>query len=257
MPGPAAQEKLLGIRPLRPDTYNITITRAHLSVFWNHSPWNPRPGYAAVPQLETKTVTVDEELSLLESSVRKLKIEYDIFFGGGAKKPPADTEFRVQSLIKKYSDSQRLNFGQRFRYNSIVQRYSLYSVLWQQKLKIKDEGYRRPADARLGIAGMRIDEEKAAAPTAPAHSAESGDRPFVAYFSDVDSEHDRVMSLYTAMVEAKNKAGEKASSGNPDSFKAFVKKKTEEIRREYGCSAVEYSVEMENGQVKLKAKAKT
>src|SRR5437868_3993573 len=37
-------------------------------------------------------VTVDEELSILDDNVRRLKIEYDIFFGGGSKKPPADLE---------------------------------------------------------------------------------------------------------------------------------------------------------------------
>jgi hypothetical protein len=35
-----------------------------------------------------------------------------------------------------------------------------------------------------------------------------------------------------------------------------VQKKTEQIRKQYGCEAVEYTVEMQNGQVKLKAKAK-
>ncbi len=50
-------------------------------------------------------MTVDEESSLLEETVRRLKIEYDVYFGGGSKKPPADTEWRVQSIIKKYSDA--------------------------------------------------------------------------------------------------------------------------------------------------------
>ena len=108
-------------------------------------------------------MTVDEELTLLEDSIRRLKIEYDVFFGGGAKKPPADTEWRVTSLLKKYSDGHRMNFSQRFRYNSLQQKFALYNGLWQQKMKIKEEGYRRPQDAVLGIAGMRIDEEKAAA----------------------------------------------------------------------------------------------
>ena len=40
-------------------------------------------------------MTVDEELNLLEDNMRRLKVEYDVFFGGGSKKPPADTEWRV------------------------------------------------------------------------------------------------------------------------------------------------------------------
>jgi hypothetical protein len=59
------------------------------------------------------------------------------------------------------------------------------------------------------------------------------------------------------MIEARSKAGDaNAKAASIDSFKAFVAKKTEQIRKDYGCHAVEYSVEMEDGQVKLKAKAK-
>jgi len=202
-------------------------------------------------------VTVDEELNLLEESVRRLKIEYDVYFGGGSKRPPADTDWRVQNLIKKHSDGHKMTFPQRFRYNSIVQRYALFSDLWRQKLKIKEEGYRRPQDAVLGIAGMREEEEReAAAALKGEEPVEAGEKPFVAHFSDVDAEHDRVQALYQAMLSAKQKAGESAPGGDLNSFKQFVKKKTEQLRKDYGCHAVEYSVEMENGQVKLKAKAK-
>ena len=50
--------------------------------------------------------------------------------------------------------------------------------------------------------------------------------------------------------------GEKsAAAGSFESFQSFVKRKTEQIRKEQKCSFVEYSVEVEKGQVKLKAKA--
>jgi hypothetical protein len=200
-------------------------------------------------------VTVDEELSMLEDSIRRLKIEYDVFFGGGAKKPPADLEWRVNSILKKYSDGNKMNFAQRFRYNTLQQKYALYNGLWQQKLKIKEEGYRRPQDAVLGIAGLRIDEEHAAA---EALARKKGAQPFEGFkthFSDVSAESENVQRLFNAMMAAKKKAGENTNA-SVESFKMFVQKKTEQIRKDYGCHAVEYSVELENGQVKLKAKAK-
>jgi hypothetical protein len=201
-------------------------------------------------------VTVDEELTILEETIRRLKIEYDVFFGGGSKRPPSDTEWRVTSLIKKYSDSQKMNFPQRFRYNSIVQRYAIFSDLWRQKCKIKEEGYRRPQDALLAIQGLRTAEEKEAAASLEAGSA-GQEKPFSVACSDVDSDHEHVQRLFDAMVAARTKAGDAAAgSANFDSFKAFVKKKTEQIRKDYGCHAVEYSVEMDGGQVRLKAKAK-
>src|SRR5579863_2034253 len=103
--------------------------------------------YAGIHASRGTLVTVDEELTLLEESLRRLKIEYDVYFGGGAKKPPADTDWRVQSIIKKFNDGHRLSFAQRFKYNGLVQKYALFNGLWQQKLRIKEEGYRRPQDA--------------------------------------------------------------------------------------------------------------
>lgn len=204
-------------------------------------------------------MTVDEELNVLEEYMRRLKIEYDVYFGGGSKKPPADTEWRVTSLLKKYSDSSKLSFAQRFKYNAIAQKYALFNDLWRKKLRIKEEGYRRPQDAILGIQGLRTEEEHKAEAELEGGAQKAPDdfSPFSIACSDADAEHQHVKALYDAMMQAKQKAGENAPSGASfDSFKAFVKKKTEQIRKDYGCHAVEYSVEMENGQVRLKAKAK-
>ena len=198
-------------------------------------------------------MTTDEELNVLEESVRRLKIEYDVFFGGGAKRPPAETEWRVQNILKKYSDGSKLSFAQRFKFNTIQQRYAKYADLWRQKAKIKEEGYRRPQDAVLGISGMRRQEENAAA---AALEGDVGDQPFKVACSDVATDHESVQSLFNAMMDARKKAGQAVDPNSFESFKKFVAGKTDQIRKEFGCHAVEYSVEMQDGQVKLKAKAK-
>lgn len=201
-------------------------------------------------------MTIDEELDLLDSSLRRLKIEYDVYFGGGSKKPPNDTLWRVNSLIKKYSDSQKLNFSQRYKLNTLTQRYAIFSDLWRQKLKIKEEGYRRPQDAVLGIAGLRTDVERAAQQALKAGETAEGevgvDRIAC---SDVDREIESVRALYDRMMSEKQKTGE--APGAPfESFAAFLKKKTEQIRKDFKCEAVEYSLEIQGNQVKLKAKPK-
>jgi hypothetical protein len=201
-------------------------------------------------------VTVDEELNVLEESIRRLKIEYDVFFGGGSKRPPSDTEWRVSSLIRKYSDSNKLSYAQRFRYNGIAQRYAIFSDLWRQKLKIKEEGYRRPQDANLGISGLRTEQEHAAAVALEAQTV-NPNQPFRVVCSDADVDYQNVHELFEAMVRARTRAGDAAAANASfESFKNFVKKKTEQIRKEFGCRAVEYSIEVENNQVRLKAKAK-
>ena len=105
-------------------------------------------------------MTVDEELDLLGSHLRRLKIEYEIFFSNPQKKPPTDLEWKVLTSLRKFADGNRLNFSQRFRYNEMAQRYAIYSDLWRKKCRIREEGYRRPQDALLSVQGVRIDEDE-------------------------------------------------------------------------------------------------
>jgi len=210
-------------------------------------------------------VTIDEELGVLDSQLRRLKIEYEIYFSNPTKKPPTDIEWKVLSLLRKFSDGGRMSFTQRYRYNEMAQRYAIYSDLWRKKSRIREEGYRRPQDALLSIQGLRDQERQpehkvygvsaAAMATAGATAGAPEEKPFSVQCSDVRAERDQVQKLYHALTEAKRIAGENVS-GNLDSFSAFVQKKTDQIRKEHGCHSVEYSVEVHDGHVKLKAKAK-
>ena len=187
-------------------------------------------------------MTVDEELTSLEENVRRLKVEYDIFFGGGSRRAPADLDWRVQGMIKKYSDSHKLSMEQRFKYNTVVQRYAIYSDLWRQKLRIKEEGYRRPQDALLGIQGVR--------PMAGDAPTREGKSSAVLLFAGGD-ETESIRELYAPIQSAtsKGKAG-----GTLEAFTAFLRAKTREIQNCYGCSGVKYTVEVKNGRAQIKAK---
>ena len=211
-------------------------------------------------------MTTEEELELLDTQLRRLKIEYEIFFNNPAKRPPTDVEWKVLSLIRKFSDGTRMSFSQRFRYNELAQRYAIQSDLWRKKMRIREEGYRRPYEAMLSVQGVRAGQEREAKHHPVyglSRSAESGvaetpgsDRPFSVQCSGALAEREQVESLYLALTEAKEKLGEKVS-GNLESFATFVRKKTAEIRKEHNCQAVVYSVEVQDGQVKLKAKGKS
>ena len=198
-------------------------------------------------------MTIDEELNLLESHLRRLKIEYEVFFSNPQKKPPSDLEWKVLAFLRKFSDGGRMSFSQRFRYNEMAQRYAIYSDLWRKKTRIREEGYRRPQDALLAVQGVRIEEHE------PEHKVygvghKPADEPFAAQCSDPGAETDKVEKLYAALTDAKKKNGENVS-GSLDSFKTFVQKKTQEIRKQHKCEKVEYVVEIQDGRVKLKAKA--
>src|SRR4029079_18209337 len=101
------------------------------------------------------TIQIDDQLNALGEEIRRLKIEFDIFFNGGSAKPPFDTKYRVEALVKRLYDSRGMTFGQRFRYNSLVARFNVYKDLWRRNIKEREEGGARDREAILAAAGSR------------------------------------------------------------------------------------------------------
>ena len=180
-------------------------------------------------------MTVDEELSKLDDDIRRLKIEYEVYFSGGAPRPPHDTLYRVETTIKRYSsDQSKLSFGQRFRFTNLVQKYAVNAQLWRRKLQEKEEGR-----SLVGAQKRPIE--------LPADGAVR------VVCSDPDAEKEKVDQLLLAMQEARRQAGEAASSLDAAAFHKFIKDKTKQIKDALGCDKVQFSVSVEDGKVKFKA----
>ena len=66
-------------------------------------------------------------------------------------------------------------------------------------------------------------------------------------------EKDKSLTLYQKLIEARTETGEKASTPNLQDFERFVRQKTKDLK-DKGGNEIEYSVSVENGRVKLKAR---
>ena len=84
-------------------------------------------------------VNIDNQLSRLEEDVRRLKIEFDIFFNGGIKRPPLEARARLESNIKRIADDRNLSYAQRYHFNALVSRFTSYRDLWRRMLKKRGE----------------------------------------------------------------------------------------------------------------------
>src|ERR1035437_10375953 len=102
---------------------------------------------------------IDEDLSLFERDIRQLKIEYEQYFGGGKKRPPADIEWRIETRVKRYSDrGSAMNYSQRFRYGNLVQMYTKFRDIFRKRMKQKEEG---TVQRHFGAAAREIEKERA------------------------------------------------------------------------------------------------
>jgi hypothetical protein len=182
-------------------------------------------------------VTVEDRLSRLEEDIRRLKVEYDIYFNGGSRRPPYDTKLRVESHLKRLGDDRSLTFAQRFHYNSLATRYTSFREIWRRILKGREEG----RDAITVHRAVRQSET-----------------PFTpATFACADVRHDvqTVKGVYDALMEAKRSCGEPTHDLSFARFHRLVMERTQAMKEKIGTDRVVFSVDVESGHVSFKAKA--
>ena len=180
--------------------------------------------------------TIEDQLTRIEEDIRRLKVEFDIYFNGASKRPPYDTKLRIESHLKRLGDDRRLSFAQRYHYNSLATRYSSFRELWRRTLQDREEG--------RGTAASRAVTREA--PPAFARSE----------FACGDVRHDvrTVKGVYDALIEAKRSCGEATHDLSFAKFHRLVVERTEALKENLGSNRMVFSVDVENGHVSFKAK---
>ena len=183
--------------------------------------------------------TVEEQLARLEDDIRRLKVEFDIYFNGAAKRPPYDTKGRVETLIKRLADDRTLSFAQRYQYNSLTARYTSFMQLWRRTMQEREEGRGHGAAARR--------QTQAQEPQAPA--------PATFLCADARKDVATVRGIYDALLDARKQCGEGADDLSFARFHRMIAEKSEALKSRAGCERVQFSVTVEGGRVSFKAKA--
>lgn len=192
---------------------------------------------------------IEEQLNQLEKDLRQLQTEYESYFAGGRKRPPTETEWRVKNSINRFSEiGRRLKYAQNFRFNNLAARYAKFSEVWRKRSKQMEAGHSAYAYSKVAreLQQQRLEE------ASREHEARLRQGTLIA-FRDPLREPEKVQTLYRSMLEAKEAAGERPDV-NFEQFHKFIRKKTDQLKKQLGCEQVQYSVSVEDGQVKLKAK---
>ena len=198
--------------------------------------------------------TIDEDLAQLEKDIRQLKIEYEQYFGGGKARPPTDIEWRIDTMLKRYSDrGAEMNYSQRFRYGNLTQMYSKYREIFRKRLKQKEEG---TVQRHFGAAAREIEAERARK-RAEAEKSKPVQFPFAVSWKDPDHEKKKVEQLFAAFRDAKAQAGEDTEPLTMDAFQKFVRQKTDQLKKQQDAHEVEYVVTVEGKHARLKARVKS
>ena len=192
---------------------------------------------------------LNEDLDLLEKSIRQLQIEWEKFFSGIERKPPVDMRTKVEAMVRRYSNAEIRNNTERFRFQNLAARYQTFAELWAKRLRAMEEG--RP----VGLHG-----KAATLAPPPHHSPAIVERLATAAKSnevrvkDPIGDTEAVRSLFDRFLAARKEAGE-SGAVKFESFQKIIAQQSTRILSEKGASAVDFRLETKDGKVSLKAKA--
>ena len=95
--------------------------------------------YRRIQAGRDEAASLDRQLGKLEDDIRKLKIDFDIYFNGSAKRPPLEARARLEASLKRIADNRNLSYAQRYLFNTLVARYTAFRELWRRTLRARGE----------------------------------------------------------------------------------------------------------------------
>ena len=183
------------------------------------------------------TTETERDLNRLETELKRLEAEYNMFFAGRAAKPPWETRGRVEALIRQYDRSHIQNYGERFRFQTLQARFTAFTNLWDRGQRSREEGRSGPFSS----------------PKAPARHASrrGGDVIHVASFRDPSTEMEKLEALYESVSAARRQVREQVPPF--EKFAELVKTQVNKLKTT-GESEVAFRVAVKDGKVSLTAK---
>lgn len=188
-------------------------------------------------------MSYDDDLDQLDESMRRLKVEYHIFFNGNRKKPPDDVRMRVEKLIKRLSECSDLSVTQRFRFNTLITRFYVYRDLWRRTQVEREMGAEPKAEAVNGAVSSLQSTRNAA-------------ETIRVSLSDPNGEEEKIRQLYDTLLRIKKSHGQE-SSVSYDQFAKYISKQAQTIQKRFGCSRVAFTVALEEDAIRFTAAAET
>ena len=182
----------------------------------------------------------EREIQLLETELKRLEAEYNMYFAGRLPRPPWETRTRVTGMFKKFDRIQNTitNYAVKFRFQTLQSRLTSQLDLWDRGLRSREEGRAGP------FAQPKIVERPKPAIKDRVVS--------VTTLSDPSQEMDKVQELYQNLVEARREAGQE---GQPfPKFAELIKKQVGTLRLQ-GSSEVAFRVALKDGKVAFTARA--
>ena len=176
----------------------------------------------------------------LESGLKGLEAQYNMYFAGRLPKPPWDTRTAVENMVKRYDRGYIQNYADRFRFQTLQSRWATLIELWDKGLRAREEG--RPGPFA----------QKRPTPKEPEPKKPEDRILYVAAFRDPLREMDKLHDLYESLAEARREVGEDNVPFHK--FAELVKGQVKKLKSS-GTPEVAFRVAVKDGKVNFTARA--
>ena len=170
----------------------------------------------------------------LDSGIRQLKVQYDMFFAGALKREPIELRKRLQNVVQRYSSSPPGKYAEKFLLNSLTMRFNTMTELWAKNVRsreISGEQRHESEAERLGIKEQLITR---------------------CVVDKADRKDPNLERIHARFVEASRRYGHPEVPY--DRFVRGVAAQTKKLRKTTDCGPIELRVIVCDEQVQLKAR---
>jgi hypothetical protein len=182
---------------------------------------------------------IQEDISFLEQNIAELIVKYEQYFLGIEKREPIKMMEDIERFIRRYNTSTIFNTMYKFRFNTLVGRFNSYKQYWTRIIRLIEEGkYSR-------------DRFKMARHLAEGSIGPPADRHSKAPENDLEL-------VYQHYLEARRKCNLSTDNISRETLFTLIEKQRDSLISKHHCADVEFSVVIQDGAPKLKARpAKT
>ena len=185
--------------------------------------------------MEGTVSPIDADIARLESGIRQLKIQYDMFFAGALPREPHELRAELERIIRKHTHNPGLKYAERFHFNAMVSRYNSMSELWNKTVRSHEVGDRK---APALYDKFDIKERLVAR----------------CRLSDVSSSHENLRRLHSRFVSARARSGRTDGSPSFENFVRGIDTQIQRLREQTRCDQIELRLVVRDDTVELKAR---
>lgn len=190
----------------------------------------------------------EEELSNLERDIQKLKVDYELYFMGDAKRPPEKLRYQVNKILVKLTNSHHANTQHKFRINSLMSRFNAFTRLWDRTMLQIEQGTYKPdqfkADMRVGRFSKDGGSVEMAKYRVPKRFQIDEDQVL----------EGKTKELYKTFIETRRVTGEDIEVSF-DSFKKTIDNSRKSLSKKYG-DKYEIKISIDKGKATVKGASK-